>query len=373
MKKKILFTAFNLDTGGVEKCLVNLANNLDKKKYDITIYLQVKEGAFLKDVKDDIKVLGYDFYKIKNKLIKKTCNIIKFIKILINNYHKYDYSVCYAPGYIPSSILALVSSKKNAAWMHTNIITYMQNYKSYLNKNLSIEKKCKKFINRMFFRKYKNNIFVSEDAERAYLKIYPQDKAKTKVIYNLLDYQEIIKKSKEKIDIKKSNIYTFVNIGRQTEFDKRLSRIITASYKLKQENYKFQVLLIGSGSDTNKYKEMVKEKKLEKIVKFIDNQNNPYPYFKLADTFVLSSAFEGLPTTIMESLVLNIPIISTDVSDVRTLVDKKYGIVVNNNDADIYMAMKSQLENPISINKVFDSEKYFYNNIKKVERLLDNE
>ena len=60
MKKKILFTAFNLDVGGVEKCLVNLVNSLDKNKYDITVYLQVKEGVFLKDVDKDVSVLGYN-------------------------------------------------------------------------------------------------------------------------------------------------------------------------------------------------------------------------------------------------------------------------------------------------------------------------
>ena len=70
MKKKILFTAFNLDFGGVEKCLVNLVNRLDKNKYDIKILLQVKEGVFLKDVNNNIKVEGYNLSKIKNKYKK---------------------------------------------------------------------------------------------------------------------------------------------------------------------------------------------------------------------------------------------------------------------------------------------------------------
>lgn len=373
MKKQILFTAFNLDTGGVEKCLVNLVNSLDKSKYDITIYLQVKEGIFLNDVATNVKVFGYNFYKHKNKILKKILNISKYIIILVKNFRKFDYSICYAPGYIPSSILSLLASKNNASWMHTNLLTYMENYKPYINKKITNKQKVKKFINRMFFRNFKKNIFVSKDAMQAYLSVYPQDKYKCSVIYNLLFSNEIIEKSKEKISLNKSDVFTFVNIGRQTEFDKRLSRIINASEKLKKEKYTFNVLLIGKGTDTKKYKKIVKQKNLEDIITFIDNQKNPYPYFKLGDTFVLSSAFEGLPTTILESLVLNIPIISTNVSDVKEIVDNKYGIVVENNDEDIYIAMKRVLKNPIKIKKEFNIQKYNNSNLKKVERLLDNE
>lgn len=372
MKKNILFTAFNLDTGGVERCLVDLVNSLDKNKYNITIYLQVKEGVFLDQVDKDIKVVGYDFYKIKNKIIKKIMNVLKYMGILIKNYRKYDYSICYAPGYIPSAILALIASKKNAAWMHTNIITYMKNYKPYINKNITNEKKCKKFISRMFFRKFKNNIFVSFNAQEAYLSIYPEDKDKTQVIYNLINYKQILDKSKIKIKYKKNNIHTFINVGRQTEFDKRITRIINSCYKLKSDGYKFKFLLVGSGEDTENYKKLVKKKKLTDIITFIPNQSNPYPYFLLADTFLLSSEFEGLPTTVLESLVLGLPVISTNVSDVKRIIDNKYGVVVNNED-ELYEAMKKDLNKHIKQKSKFDGKSYNKDIIEKVERLIDNE
>ena len=88
MKKKILFTTFNLGIGGIEKCLVNLVNSLDKDKYDITIFLQVKEGEYLKDVDKHIKVIGYDLSnfkgkRINNKIIRLVVNVFKYIKCYI--------------------------------------------------------------------------------------------------------------------------------------------------------------------------------------------------------------------------------------------------------------------------------------------------
>ena len=119
--------------------------------------------------------------------------------------------------------------------MHTNLHIYMENYLPYKNKNITTDKKVKKFVNRMFFRKYKKNIFVSYNALSAYLDVFPQDKNKCDVIYNIIDNETIEKKSKEKIKLDKNKEYTFISVGRHTEFDKRLSRIINASKKLNED------------------------------------------------------------------------------------------------------------------------------------------
>jgi len=373
MKKNILFTAFNLDIGGVEKCLVNLVNALDDEKYRVKIILQVKEGVYLNDLNENIIVEGYNLIKIKNKILKKIINIIKYIYILIKNYRKYDYSICYAPGYTPSSILALLASKNNIAWMHTNLDIYMKNYKPYENKKWTVNKKIKRFVNKMFFRKFKRNVFVSKDALNAYLKVFPKDKKKCEVIYNIIDYNNIIKKSKETISLKKNKEFTFINIGRQTEFDKRLSRIIKASKKLKEDGYKFKCILVGSGTDTSLYKSLINKYKLNNYITLIENKKNPYPYFLLGDVFILSSEFEGFPTTIMEALTLKIPIISTNVSDLEELINNKYGIVVEKNDESIYNSMLDFINKKYAISNNFDASKFNKKELKKIERLLNDE
>ena len=377
MKKKILFTTFNLGIGGIEKCLVNLVNNLDKDKYDITIFLQVKEGEYLKDVDKHIKVIGYDLShfkgkKINNKIIKLVVNIFKYIKILISNYHKYDVSIYYGTGYVPSSILALAASKNTIGWMHTNILTYMSNYEPYKNKNISDINKAKKYMKKILFRKYKRNIFVSEDALLAYLKVYPNDKEKCNYIYNLIDYKSILEKSKDNVKETKKK-YTFLNVGRHTEFDKRISRIINATEKLAKDGYDFEVILIGDGPNHNNYKNLVKDKKLTKYIRFLGKKTNPYPYFKIADSFVLASEFEGLPTTLLEALTLNLPICTTNVSDAKKLIDKKYGIVTEKTDEALYKGMKELIKNNIKFNNKFDPKKYNNEIINKLESVIDND
>ena len=57
---------------------------------------------------------------------------------------------------------------------------------------------------------------------------------------------------------------------------------------------------------------------------FVDN---PYPYIKQADILVSSSAWEGLPTVLIEALALGTPVVATDCpgGSAEILQDGKYG------------------------------------------------
>jgi len=371
-KRKILFTAYNLGIGGVEKALVNLLNSLDYDKYDVTLYLQLASGEFIDQVDKNVKIYGYNLSKLKNKVLKRISNILKYIIILIKNFRKYDFSCCYAPGYPLSSLLALSSSSKNAAWMHTNIVTYMSHGDWYEKvkgkKSEDTTKKVKYFINRMFFRKFKNQIFVSQNAMDAYLNIYPDDKNKCKVIYNIINGKEIVEKSKEIVDLKKDKVKTFIHVGRHTESDKKITRIINAAEKLKND-YNFKILLVGDGIDNILYREMVRKLKLEKHVVFLGKKTNPFPYYKISDALILSSKFEGYPTVFLEAMILNIPIITTNVSDAEKDIKDKYGIVVDNNDDSIYYGIKMFLEKDYKFKK-FNYLDYNSENIKKMEEMF---
>ena len=374
-KKKVLFTAFNLGVGGVSSALINLLNQFDYEKYDVTLLLQIRQGDFLDKLNPNVNLEDYGLSKIKNKILKRIANLFIFIKILIKNFHKYDFAACYSPGYFYSALVARIASKNNAAWMHTNIINYManSNIMDKKDKGYSTEKKVKKFLNHMFFRKFKKNIFVSEDGRKAYLSMFPNDEDKTIVCHNLIDYNDILEKSKETIDIHvPRNKTIFLNVSRHTEYDKRITRIINACDKLNSE-YDFLLLLVGDGEEHERYINIVKEKHLENKVKFLGLKTNPFPYYKIADAFVLSSKFEGFPVVFLESMIMNLPLITTDVSDANIIIKDKFGYVVSNDDDGIYKGMKQFLDNGFKIKKPFDYKKFNEESIEILEGLIDNE
>lgn len=371
MKKKILFATKNLMVGGVPKVLVNLVNNIDYDKYDVTILLQDMEGDLIKDVKAKVHIEGYNRSSIKFAPLRKIINFIKMGKVLLKHYHKYDFAACFGTGYPPSSVMALFASRNNAIWMHTNIIKNIESTSWYQKNNWDTITRCKKYLKRMHFRRFKHNIFVSFDALEAYLSIYPNDKNKGIVCRNYVDGEEILLKSKEKVDdLFKKDVPTLINVSRHSEHDKRLKRIINACDKLKIDGYKFQVILVGDGEHHNEYVKMVHEKHLNDIIKFYGLKANPYPYMKNADAFILSSYFEGFPTTYTESLTLSVPVITTDVSDARSFIEGQYGIVVENNDKAIYDGIKEFLDHGYKMKK-FDYKKYNKELLNKIYDLVN--
>ena len=90
--KELLFAAYSLDIGGIEKSLVTLTNYLQKRGYQITIILEKKQGIFLKELNKDIKVIEYRPDESKNILKRKAKNLVKRFKFMIKYKNKFDFS-----------------------------------------------------------------------------------------------------------------------------------------------------------------------------------------------------------------------------------------------------------------------------------------
>ncbi len=360
-KKKILFAAYSLDVGGIETALLTLLNYLAKTdKYDITLVLEKKEGLFLEELDKRVKIITYTPNNNRIIFIRKILNALKRLRFTLKYKNKYDFAADYATYSLVDSFVARTASKNNALWIHNN-------YLDFYDRDIE---KYKKFFNDIKATKFKNIIFVSNFDKNNFENYFPELKDKLLVFNNLINYKKILKNAKEKIEMKKNKEITFINVGRHEEKQKRLSRIIEAVEKLKQENIKCKVLFVGDGVDNIKYKNMVKDKKLEDYITFLGAKQNPYPYFCISDCFLMSSEYEGYPVVFIEALILGLPIITTDISDSREDIANKYGIVTQKSTEDIYLAMKNFIKEGYKINQQFNPEQYNKEILKELEKIL---
>lgn len=358
--KKILFSAYSLDIGGIETALVALLNELAKKDYKITLVLERKQGMFLNELNKNIDIIEYRPNNNKNIFIRKILNLIKRLKFILKYKNKFDFSASYATYSLVGSFVARTASKNNVLWCHADYLALFNNDKI----------KVEDFFNSLHINKFKKIVFVSKEGRTTFLNVFPQYTNKTIYCNNLIDYNKIINKADEKIDYKNNKEKTiFVNIGRHDEKQKKLSRIIEASAKLKKENYKFDVIFVGEGIDTKLYIQQVKEYGLKENIAFLGKKSNPYPYMKMADCIILSSDYEGYPVVFLESMVLNKPIITTKVSDYEQIEDK-FGLVTEKSSQGIYDKMKYYIENGFQIKEMFDYKKYNKNIMNKIEQII---
>lgn len=358
--KKILFSAYSLDIGGIETALVTLINELAKKDYDITLVLEKKQGIFLNEIDKNIKIIEYRPNTNKNIIIRKLLNFIKRIKFILKYKNKFDFSASFATYSLVGSFIARQASKNSAIWVHSNYMSLFSN-----NKNKFIE-----FFEHINIQKFKNIIFVSNDAKDVFINQFEQLEPKCRVINNIIDYEKILKLSEEKVEDYTSKEKTILYVGRLTEEDKKISRIIETSKKLKEDGMKFKVLIIGDGKDKEDYIKKVRKLNLEENITFLGKKKNPYPYFKKSNFLILTSEYEGFPVVYNEAKILGLPILTTNVSDSKQIVEEKYGIVTNKNIEDIYINAKKMLQEGFKIKDKFDVAKYNKENIELVENII---
>lgn len=356
-KKSILFSGYNLEIGGIEKAQINLLNYIDYNKYKVTLILEQNKGELLDKVNENVNIREIKVSNNKDVIIRKTTNLLRKLIFKIFEYDNYDFSCCYTTYSCSSAKISLIASSNSALYVHSD---YSRAYSS--------KEEFKNFFDTRNKELFKRIIFVSKESCASFKKIYPELKDKCLVLNNFIDIEEIKYKSKEKIDIKKSKTKKlFVFVGRLDDSSKKVKRAINIIKEIKDT----ELWIVGDGPDRNMYEEYVNSEKLEKKVKFLGSQINPYPYMKQADYIILTSDYEGFPVTYLEALILNKEIITTVPTSDETIDIKKCANVISKDEKEMIKEVKTILKKKstkekIDIGIIQDAR------IKKLEEIFNN-
>ena len=388
-KKKILIRIGSLRHGGAEKVLVTFLKNLPKDKYEIDLLLNLYSGKYLSEVPDWINVL----YLNKGEMIttnriqdipEKAFRVIyqsvlkKFPKLLYSKIlksKKYDVEFAAIHGFRDEILNSPLKSSKKIVWIHNDLRkTHFHNY---------TDEEIRKFFG------FDKIMVISEHIKKDFENLAKNEDEKDRIvrIYNPLDTEEILRKSEvrspksEDAGSRKlkaeSNFPTFVSVG--TVFpQKGFERLLKVHKRLLDEGLKHKVQILGDGRDFEIVNNLRKELGVENTAEMNGFTENPYPFFKNADYYILSSRYEGFPTVLFEALTLKKNIIATDVSGVNEMLENgKLGMIVENSEEGIYQGMKKALSNPEYFNS-YQNELQHYktpfnleNSVNSLMRIID--
>ncbi len=368
--KKIVFGITSLSIGGAERVLVDIVNQL-QKKYDITIFTLYGKGAFEKQLDKNVKLIKlYEHsYEEMSKLKKKVIPfyVLKCGKSIYKKYieGKFDVEIAFLEGPI-TRIFQFGKSNKKIAWIHNDIAkVFGQDLKAKLK--LRMDKKI--------YSKYDKLIFVSKENQKSFNQFYQDSNLEEKevVIYNYMDKERMIEKSnldvgQEGIDKDVPSILTVARLVKQ----KAIDRLIQVHKRLLEEGILHKIYVIGDGPEKENLENQIKKLKVEDTFLLMGKKENPYPYMKAADYFVLLSQFEGYGMVIEEAKILNKNIIITNTAAKEAV--KGYGkkLIVENTEDAIFEGLKQVLQK----NVVFEEEEGRYNNeilLQKIEALWEEE
>jgi len=147
----------------------------------------------------------------------------------------------------------------------------------------------------------------------------------------------------------KKDEFTFLFVGRLLT-DKGIYELIKAYERLKKEEPKVKLIIVGSPDEGNP--NSVSKGELEKWVKeglieWHGFQEDVKPFYCMANCVVLPSYYrEGIPRVLLEAMAMEKPIITTDAPGCRNVcVDGVNGFLVKQRDVEsLYLAMKKAVE-----------------------------
>lgn len=328
--KKILFLIENLNGGGAERVLVDLVNNLDSKKFQITVRTIWNEGIYIGNLNSNIMykpMLKYKRHKsILNSIIVRLFKYWLSPKWIYEHYIRddYDIEIAFLEGLSTKYIAASTNTKaKKLAWVHTDL--YHNFYTEGLFETIGAQKEA--------YKKFDRICCVSYAAKEAFKARFGFDDT-VQVIYNILDDEEILKKAKEdSTGAFKSPIFRLVAVGRLIE-KKGFDRLIKIAAALKEKGYSFELCIIGEGREYDTLERGIQEYNLAETVLLLGFKSNPYPYIFGSDLLVCPSRVEGFSLVVAEALILGVPVVSTDCTGPNELLGYgKYGLIVENDQS----------------------------------------
>ena len=311
-KLKLLFITYtHSNGGGAEKVLTTLVNNLDSEKYDTSIFEIVRYDVKQEPLNKNIRLLPPLYhcndrdYKVKvlDYILEQKPEIIR----AMNNSDVYDVIITWNYQ-LPSFMLPAFPDKKTIAWFHGAIDDLdISDNLTAVKHRYNLQKNAWGFADKV--------VTISRKSLQSLETVFPEYMHKAQIIHNAFDVKISKIKASEKIEDIYENCYLpiIVCAGRLDK-NKNFSLLVKTVAKLKTENLKCVLFIIGEGPEREPLVRLAAESDITDSVFFLGYKQNPLPYIGRAQLLCVSSIAEGFPTVVLEAMALGKPFVTTPVA-----------------------------------------------------------
>ena len=379
--KRILFVMMSLQSGGAEKSLVNLLNEMNPQKYEIDLLLFRKTGTFLSQVPSYVPICNIpaEINKLYGNM-SQAGNLLgtKIIGTLAAKVHEstpgaragyrwehyytkkipmltkqYDVAFAYITGETMFYTVEKVQANRKICFVHNDYKTanhpkkYDYRYFEKLDGIASISKLCCDVLEEEF----------------------PEFSDKIWCIENITSSAVIKKRAVEFVPKEITGTNNILSVGRLMS-QKGFDWAISAASILKKRNMDFHWYIVGDGELRKDLENQIENEGLQSEFTILGIKENPYPYIKACTIFAQTSRYEGKSVVLDEAKILAKPIVVTNYATVNDqIIDRREGIVVDmtpegiaNGIAELLgnKQLRKSLENYLSLHE--------YGNQREIEK-----
>lgn len=313
--KKILFINGHLNTGGVERSLVDVLKHIDYTKYAVDLLLLEDIGDYASELPSEVKVLFRDLHNTYGGVASSVRHCIatrdwmclrlrmlfllrkilgsralKPAAALLLGEHHYDCVIGFRLGICSDLAAYSVRADRKITWWHhgefnVDCMTY-GNMCSKMNAVAVVSQSCKAMLQEKL----------------------PELESKLVCIPNMLDAVAIGQKAGNSPYT--GDMLHIVSVGRLAP-EKHFENIIPVAKALRDMSTDFVWHIVGDGSEQARLESLIAENDLNDHVILEGSKANPYPYMKYADLFVHPSYIESQGMTVLEAMALGVPCVVT--------------------------------------------------------------
>ena len=341
---RVAYILESFDFAGAEKSVFNIAKYLNKDKF-IPIIISIELGG---DLEKEFDVYGIEHHVVDTggilsvKGMKKLYDILKKLEIDIIHTNT-------TKSHIQSRLISIFLKNKIVVSSYRNAPKwFLSSDKRDLLRKI-IDRSTARFLNDIL-------IFVSKGTLE-YFSNNGYYNSNTKVIYNSIDVDLIgkVKVSRDELNKRfniKENQIIIVSIGRLTE-QKGYEFLFPAINQVSKKLKNVKLLIFGEDQSDGYYEKLIKTYKYIDY-SIIDSYPKMLEVLSIADVFVSSSLWEGLPRAHLESLLCGCPVISTDIIGSNEVIKNKFN--------GLLVAPRNSKKITIAINEILNSgkDKYKY-------------
>ena len=335
--RKITIILPSLAGGGAERLHVNLANFWVKQGICVEFVLLRKEGDLIGAVENNINIIDLRINKIRK-------SIFPLRRYFINN--KQDIilaamwpltSACVMAWRLAGKPGSLFLSDHN--FLSLSVITELRFPRHLLS-----------IIMKLTYPYASGLIAVSNGVKEDLCNLGNFAKSAVRVIYNPTAVGfPVSRESSEKIITLWGQGYDYhiLSVGSLRAQKDHATLIKAFSYFRQHVNAKLTI--VGEGPLRAELENLIIELGLQAVVSLPGFFSDPYPWFRSADLFVLSSRWEGFGNVIVEALECGLPVVSTNCKSgpSEILDDGRYGLLIAINDPmALALAMKQAFDKP---------------------------
>jgi len=299
-KQKIALFLPSLRGGGAERMMTNLARGLSEQGLKVDLVLAKAEGPYLSQVPPEVRVVDLH----SDRVLRSLPELVRYIR------RERPEAILSA---LDHANVVTIWARKLSRVRCRVVVSVCSTLSRAIAHDADLRGRLIPNLIGIFYPWADEVVTVSSGVADDLAKTTGLQRERIQVIYNPVVTPDLIEKAKESLEnpwFAPGEPPVILSVGRLTKA-KDHPTLIRAFARVRRE-HSARLMILGEGEDRPKLEALIRELDLEEDVSLPGFVDNPYAYMARASVFVLSSAWEGLPSVLIEAMAVGTPVVSTD-------------------------------------------------------------